>query len=344
MSAYSFNGVLLPDETSGELVVGDGAPSPLPGSYAITGLVDAHCHFTVDIDESDEPFVSGRPFADRRIAELAQEGVTLLRDVGGSSDITLDYAKSRRSGVPLVLAAGRFHSSRERYFPRMYTPTDAEDLDDSIRMEIAGGATWVKIITDFPRLVEGSLQPDTVAATYDDETLSRAVETAHREGARVAAHSTLAASQLVAMGVDSLEHGLGVTEADLTVLGARGGAWTPTIGVMMNSVRRDASPEQVAMIEAAGEHYRHHMPYALEVGVTLLTGSDAMVTVAEDIRTMVEYGLTPSQAIRAATTSARRFLGVDANQDLVTYDADPRDDPSVLSSPAAVVIRGQRVR
>ena len=98
------------------------------------------------------------------------------------------------------------------------------------------------------------------------------------------------------------------------------------------------------MIEAAGEHYRHHMPYALEVGVTLLTGSDAMVTVAEDIRTMVEYGLTPSQAIRAATTSARRFLGVDANQDLVTYDADPRDDPSVLSSPAAVVIRGQRVR
>jgi imidazolonepropionase-like amidohydrolase len=329
----------------GELVVGVGAASPLPGSYAVTGLVDAHCHFTVDIDEHDEPFVSGRAFADRRIAELARDGVTLIRDVGGSSEITLDYARSRRPGMPLVLAAGRFHSSRERYFPRMYTPTDAEDLDDSIRMEIAGGASWVKIITDFPQVVEGVPQPGTVAPTYDDETLGRAIGTAHTAGARVAAHSTLGASQLVAMGVDSLEHGNGVTEADLTILGARGGAWTPTIGVVMGRpVPQDAMPQHVAAISAAGEHYRHHLPYALEMGVTLMTGSDAMVTVADDVCTMVEYGVTPSQAIAAATVSARGFLGVDASDDLVTYDADPREDPGVLRSPVAVVIRGQRVR
>jgi imidazolonepropionase-like amidohydrolase len=345
MAAYGFRGVLLPDDISGELVIGVGAPSPLPGSYAVTGLVDAHCHFTVDIDDSGEPFVSGRAFAEGRIAELAQEGVTLLRDVGGSSEITLDYARSRRPGLPRVLAAGRFHSMRERYFPLMYTPTDAEDLDDSIRREVADGATWVKIITDFPHVVDGVPQRGTVAATYDDETLARAVDTAHHAGARVAAHSTLAASQLVAMGVDSLEHGNGVTEGDLTALGARGGGWTPTIGVVMGSrVPEDASGEYTAAIEAAGEHYRHHMPYALEVGVTLMTGSDAMVTVADDIRAMVEYGLTPSQAIAAATVSARGFLGVDATEDLVTYNADPRDDPSVLSSPAAVVIGGRRVR
>src|SRR4051812_36726397 len=94
VAAFVFNGVLLPIDSPGEFIVGAGAPSPLPGSYAVTGLVDAHCHFTVDIGENEEPFVSGRAFADRRITELAHDGVTLIRDVGGSSEITLDYARS----------------------------------------------------------------------------------------------------------------------------------------------------------------------------------------------------------------------------------------------------------
>jgi imidazolonepropionase-like amidohydrolase len=264
--------------------------------------------------------------------------------MGGRSEVTLDYARSPRPGLPLVLAAGRFHCSRERYFPRLYTPTDAEDLAHSISAEVSAGATWVKIITDFPHVEQGVLQPGTVSATYDEETLAIAVQTAHNAGARVAAHSTLAASGLVDMGVDSLEHGNGVTEADLRALGARGGAWTPTIAVMMTGVPDDAPPELTARIAAAGEHYRHHLPYALEVGVTLMTGSDAAATVAQDVQMMVEFGLTPSQAIAAATVSARRFLGVEPSDDLVTFHADPREDPSVLQIPAAVVIRGQRVR
>ncbi len=344
MGAFVFTGVLLPEGTSGEMVVGQGERTPLPGSYAVTGLVDAHCHVTVDVDRNHLPFLSDRDFADRRVAELAHDGVALIRDVGGVSEITLDYARSPWPGLPVVLTAGRFHSCRDRYFPRMYTPTDADDLVDSIRAEIASGATWVKIITDFPQVAQGVPQPGTVARTYDDATLARAVEAAHTAGARVAAHCTLPASELVAMGVDSLEHGNGVTEADLMNLGARGGAWTPTIGVVMGPVPLDAAPQHVARIAAAGEHYRHHLPYALEAGVTLMAGSDAAVTVAEDLRMMTEYGLTPTQAISAATVAARRFLGVDASDDLVTYDADPREDPGVMSSPAAVVIRGQRVR
>jgi imidazolonepropionase-like amidohydrolase len=346
MSTFVFSGLLLPDETSGEVTVGVGERTSLPGSYALTGLVDAHCHFTVDIDEEHhEPFLSDRAFADRRLAEYAGQGVSVIRDVGGLREVTLDYALSPRPGLPLVLAAGRFHSTSERYFPRMYTPTDAEELDDSILTEIDAGATWVKIITDFPHVVQGVPQPGTVASTYDDEVLARAVETAHKAGARVAAHSTLAASALVAMGVDSLEHGNGVTEADLKALGSRGGAWTPTIGVMMDrAVPKDAPPEYSAQLAAAGEHYRHHMPYALSVGVTLMTGSDAATTVARDVQKMIQYGLTSLQAITAATTSARQFLGVGENDDLITYEADPREYPEILKSPASVVLRGQRVR
>jgi len=59
--------------------------------------------------------------------------------------------------------------------------------------------------------------------------------------------------------------------------------------------------------------------------------------------TMVQYGLTPGEALDAATVSARRFLGVEEGDDLVTYHTDPLADPSVLASPAAVVLRGERV-
>jgi imidazolonepropionase-like amidohydrolase len=342
VAAFVFNGVVRPGNASGDMVVGVGEPSPLPGAFAVTGLVDAHCHFTVDEEEDEEPFLSDREYADAKIAQLAREGVTLLRDLGGRSEITLDYARGPRPGLPVVLAAGRFHSSRERYFPRMYTPTDAEELDDSIRAEIAAGASWVKLITDFPQMIDGVPQPGTLATTYDDETLARAVETAHTAGARVAAHSTIAASALVAMGVDSLEHGNGLTEADLVALGERGGAWTPTIAAVMGPAPPDAPPQYAAEI-AAGEHYRHHMPFALRAGVTLMTGSDAVTSVAQDVVTMVQYGLTPLEALDAATVSARRFLGVEDAEDLVTYHADPLDDPSVLASPAAVVLRGERV-
>ena len=262
--------------------------------------------------------------------------------MGGHSEITLDYARGAAPGLPLVLAAGRFHSTRGRYFPRMYTPTDPEELDDSLRTEIASGATWVKVIADFPPVVDGVPQPG-VDRTYDDETLVRAVATAHASGARVAAHSTIDAAALVAAGVDSVEHGNGLTEADLDVLGARGGAWTPTIGAALQAVPPGAPPELVAAVEAVREHYRHHLSYAVKAGVTVMAGSDAVTTVAADVVALTQHGLTTDQALWAATEGPRGFLKISADDDLTTFDADPLEDPAVLASPVAVVIRGQRV-
>jgi imidazolonepropionase-like amidohydrolase len=341
MAGWRFRGVLLPEGEERELVVGSGETSELPGSYAITGLVDAHCHVTVDVGADGMPFVSDRAFADRRMEDLAREGVAVLRDVGGGSKITLDFARGTRPGLPLVLAAGRFHSTRERYFARMYTPCDPDQLDASIGIEVGLGATWVKIITDFPLVVDG-VPVGQKGPTYDEETLARAVATAHSLGARVAAHSTIPASHLVAMGVDSIEHGNGLTEDDLVALGARGGAWTPTVGALI-AAAEEARPEARPMFEALREHYRHHLPFALSAGVTVMAGSDAAVPVARDVALLVEHGLTPQQGIEAATLAARAYLGVEAADDLVTYDVDPREDPSVLTSPSAVVLRGERV-
>jgi imidazolonepropionase-like amidohydrolase len=337
MVAWRFDGVLLPDGEEGEVVVGEGEATDLPGRWAVTGLVDAHCHFTVDVGDDGLPYLSDAAFAQRRLEGLARDGVTLLRDVGGRSEVTLDYARSTRPGLPLVLAAGRFHSTADRYFPRMYTPCDPDDLDESIRTEVATGATWIKVIADFPEVVDGRPASGTVAPTYDEETLARAVATAHDAGARVAAHCGLSATALVAMGVDSIEHGNGLTEDDLRLLGSRGGAWTPTIAVATRMTRGSDEEAPVA------EHYRHHLPLALGHGVTVMTGSDAMASVAEDVAVLAEHGLTVEQAIAAATTAPRAYLGVESASDLVTFETDPRDDPAVLAIPSAVVIRGERI-
>jgi imidazolonepropionase-like amidohydrolase len=314
--------VLLPEGSEGEVVV------------------DAHCHVTVDVDTDGLPYVSDRAFADRRLEEMAGQGVALLRDVGGASEITLDFARGTSPGFPVVVAAGRFHSSRDRYFPRMYTPCDADELDASIRSEVADGATWVKIIADFPRVVDGVPRGEKAPA-YDEETLRRAVETSHSLGARVAAHSTVGASALVAMGVDSIEHGNGLTEDDLAALGARGGAWTPTVGAVVAAADH-LPPERLPHLEALQEHYRHHLPIALRAGVTVMAGSDAAVPLARDIALLAEHGLTPIEAIEAATSAARTYLDVQPSGDLVTFDTDPREDPAVLANPSAVVLRGER--
>jgi imidazolonepropionase-like amidohydrolase len=74
-----------------------------------------------------------------------------------------------------------------------------------------------------------------------------------------------------------------------------------------------------------------------------MTGSDATASVAEDVAVLAEHGLTVDQALAAATTAPRAYLGVEGTSDLVTLDTDPRDDPSALARPSAVVIRGERV-
>jgi imidazolonepropionase-like amidohydrolase len=76
----------------------------------------------------------------------------------------------------------------------------------------------------------------------------------------------------------------------------------------------------------------------------LLAGTDVVGTIADEIALLAGHGLSAEQAIAAASSAARDFLGIHPQGDIVTYHEDPREDPSVLARPAAVVVRGTRVR
>lgn len=224
----------------------------------------------------------------------------------------------------------------------------AEDLVDAALAEIAGGARWVKLVADFPVFADDGTWTSP-RPTYPLADVRRLVAAVHAAGARVAAHTTThRVRELIDAGIDSIEHGNELTEADLTALAARGGAWTPTLcaGVGGDPGNDPGRRQRHAELR---ERLRYLLPRAVSSGVTVLAGTDVVGSMPREVALLVEFGLPPQQALAAASTSARRFLGIPDFQptqlaDVVAYHDDPRRYPEILARPATVVVRGRRLR
>ena len=165
----------------------------------------------------------------------------------------------------------------------------------------------------------------------------------------------------------------GAPEQQLTELAlgelARGGQWVKLIadfpaiaggmpsGPPTPTYSGEAIEAMVAAVHAPGGRvaadYRRRLhellPLAHHLGVPILTGTDTAGSVAREVALLAEHGLEPTAALEAATTTGYRFLGESFDTPglpatLVTYQHDPREDLTALSSPAAVIINGIRVR
>ena len=313
----------------------DGAES-LPGGWALPGLVDAHAHLSIDTAGG------GRDLGDPELVESnyrahLRGGVLLVRDVGAVPGAVLPDGDPEG---PRLLRSGRYLAPAGRYVPGLYEGVEAGALVEAALVEVAAGAAWVKVIADFPpNFPRGRAEPN-----YDLDTLTRLVEAAHAAGARVAAHVTGAAlADVVAAGVDSVEHGLRMDEDALTALGRRGGAWTPTLGMTIEMLGEEK-------FERLVQRFSPLLARAEAAGVTVLAGTDTRPpgSLPLEVALLQRCGMAPADALAAASTAARRYLGLPglepgAPADLVCYPADPRDDPEVLASPSAVVVGGRRV-
>lgn len=347
---WRVEGTWLPDGeprtcwvSGGHLAEGplDGAEL-LPGRFVLGGLVDAHCHLsTRRTDAGPEPDDESGSRA--RLTRAWAQGVSVVRDTGGVHGIPLRLAAETPGRLQ---ASGRFLAPRGQYFPALHDPVEQGDLVRAALAEVAAGARWVKLVGDFPRL---DVEHQPTEPTYDIEVVRRLVEAVHGAGARVAAHTaTVLVSELVAAGVDSVEHGPGLTEDDLAAMAAGGAAWTPTLGAMLDPRVEDSDVRRVR-VAGTVERLRTLLPLARRLGVPVLTGSDVVGSVPGEVGWLVRLGLEPAEALAAATTTARAFLGVPGPleggpADVVTYDADPRDDPAVLGRPVAVLHGGRRIR
>jgi imidazolonepropionase-like amidohydrolase len=311
---------------------------PLPGGWVLPGLVDAHAHLSIDTGGTGRERGSPELVAANARAQV-DAGVLLVRDVGAVPGATLPDGSG---DGPRLLRAGRFLAPPGRYIPGLYEGVEPAGVVEAALTEVAAGATWVKVVADFPRSF-----PDggPAEANYDLETLIRLVEAVHAAGARVAAHVTgRSLADVVAAGVDSVEHGLRMDEDALTALGLRGGAWTPTLATTSEMVDEERFARLV-------ERFTPLLARGAAAGVTVLAGTDTRPpgSLPVEVALLQRCGLSPVDAMAAASTAARRYLGLPglergAPADLVCYPADPRDDPEVLGAPAAVVVRGRRLR
>ena len=317
----------------------------LPGRFALPGLVDAHSHVSFSDGDGEPVFVDVKAAESHR-EQYALDGVAVVRDAGGAPEVVLRLPHT--AGRPFVIAAGRHLAPPGMYFEGVHMPVDADNVVEVALGDLAAGARWAKLVADFPTAAARAASPGAPPEqTYDLDVVRRLVEAVHQAGGRVAAHvTTPLATALVSLGIDSIEHGTALDQATVDVMAARGTAWTPTLCAVL-SAAPDAPRERLRVTAERRERFGHLLPYAIARGVPVLTGSDVVGTIPREIALLVECGVAPADALRAATGSAMRFLGADARAappSVVTYEADPRDDPAVLREPSAVVIGGVRVR
>jgi imidazolonepropionase-like amidohydrolase len=326
------------------------APTISDGGWILPGLVDAHCHLGIaygakPVTSLDE--ARGLAATDR------DAGVLALRDAGSP----YPYPElDDEPGVPRLARAGRHVAAPKRYLRDVGIEVEAADVTAAVTEQAKAGTGWVKLVGDWIDRSVGDLAP-----SWDAATMRAAVDAAHAAGARAAVHtfSEEAAEIMVRAGVDSIEHGTGLSLDLVEEMGRRGTALVPT---MINIANFGGIAEQ-ARAKFAG--YADHMialrdrfpsivRAAHEAGVPIYVGTDAGGGVrhglaAEEMLLLHEAGLPAIDVLASASWLARAWLGfpglVEGGlADLVVYPADPREDLRVVRHPERIVLRGEIIR
>lgn len=342
----AFDGAVFVDATDGYDTEIDTS-----GLWALPGLADAHAHLTMTRTSDIQGISEEEMRANIPVNAWAHvdRGVLLILDKGGGSDVSLVSLDHDADLRPIVEVAGSMIHPAGGYMPGFGVEVEPDELVAHIRSRAATRGGWVKLVGDWPRKGLGPV------ANYPREILAEAVEVAHAAGARVAIHTMAhAASDAVAAGVDSIEHGPFLKPEDLRSLAARNGAWVPTIVNMLGLVEMLGADSSGGRLFSEGlEHVRAHLPLAEELGLTVLAGTDMAVPHGEvslEALRLREFGLSDEGATRAASLSAYEYTGRSGmlspgqQADVVFFRDNPFDDVHTLLEPALVVHRGAIIR
>jgi imidazolonepropionase-like amidohydrolase len=357
--AFHVRGTVLPDGEVRDLwLVGDrvtfepvaGAETISDGGFILPGLVDAHCH--LGIAYGAKPIASVGEA--RELAVIDRDaGVLALRDAGSP----FPYPElDDEAGVPRLARAGRHVAAPRRYLRDIGVEVAGDDVATAVTEQAKAGTGWVKLVGDWIDRNVGDLAP-----SWDAATMAAAVEAAHAAGARAAVHtfSEEGVEIMVKAGVDSVEHGTGLTLDLIDEMARRRTALVPTMinirtfGKIADSARGKFDDYADHML-AMRDRFPSVVLAAHEAGVPIYVGTDAGGGIrhglaAEEMLYLHEAGIPAIDVLAAASWKAREWLGfaglVEGGlADLVVYATDPRADLRVVRAPRRIVLRGAVIR
>ncbi|WP_439027031.1 amidohydrolase family protein [Haloarchaeobius sp. DT45] len=340
----------------------------LDGAYLAPGLVDAHVHLMMDAGPDPSANVDASTAtltyqATRNLRDAVTAGVTTVRDLGAPDDIALDARQAVEDGViagPRVHACGQnvvMTGGHGHWFGR--EADGSTEVRKAVREQLKADADVVKCMATGGVLTKGA---QTGAPELTPGELTTLVDAASAKGVPTAAHAhgTQGIENAVAAGITSIEHGTYMDEHAAEAMAEAGTYWVPTAsavhGIVDNADQGTIPEWAVEKGEHALDAFEDAFEHALAAGVTVAMGTDAgtpyneFTDIPHELELLVTYGLTPKQALDAATVNAAALLGVETGRvapglaaDLVVLPTDPTEDVSAWRQPERVMARGRFV-
>ncbi len=329
-------------ESAGFAIPSGAAVTDLSHAYVFPGLIDCHTHLGARADKydpindfKDTPFdsaIAGVVNAKKTL----EAGFTSVRDVGSLPFLAVDLRNNINAGFipgPRIVASGPGISitgghgdlndyspqTRVSMFPeqRDYQIADGpEEIRKTVRAQVKYGVDVIKILATGGVLSKGD-QPG--APQYSFEELKMAADTAHATGRKIAAHAhgTQGIKWAIEAGIDSIEHASLVDDEGIRLAKEHGTYFVMDIyddDYILGNAKTFGIPQEFVEKErGVGRLQRENFRKAFQAGVKMAFGTDAGVYPhgdnAKQFHYMVMYGMTPAQAIQAATWNAADLIG-----------------------------------
>ncbi len=339
------------------------------GATLLPGLIDCHAHYTLDPTVEDAFALHRSEGAAQLILRAAgmarralQAGVTTARSGGSPANLDVALSAAIAAGQipgPQLLAAGPALTITGGHGYLFGREADGElEFVKAVRANVRDGAAVIKIVSS-----EAAMLVSSVAGVEEvslDE-LRAVVSEAARLHRRVLSHAqnSEAVRRSARAGVASVEHAFLADEAALATLVETGTTLVPTLTV--TDVWKNLDGLTAGQRERQGEIERLHRSScetAIRLGVEVATGTDCGVRgvmpdmLWREIALLHDHGASTMAAIRAATSTAARLLGLDAEvgtieagkrADLILVDGDPLVDLRRLERPRLVIQAGRLI-
>jgi imidazolonepropionase-like amidohydrolase len=322
----------------------------LSTATCLPGLIDVHVHLIEQDAQRRELQTPSKSLSAENLLRTLRYGFTTVRNLGtnglGPSDIDV-----RNSVVNGFLLGPRLKIAISDNGTRNFGVKGPNDFRAAVDRIVNEGSDWIKL---YDAVMPGPENGN----HYSQEEISAIVDEAHKKGAKVAMHTVAfeGSHRAIASGVDSVEHGVDIEDADLKRMKDHGITLVPTLFVLSYVATLPGRDDKAKWLDFSRRSF-DTFERALKAKVKIAFGTDAGAAgwtsnPTQQFQMMVSHGMLPMEAIQSATIESARLLGMDKQigsievgklADLVAVQGDPLADVKRLEHVMFVMKDGQPI-